>query len=173
MFAGLNIGMNFNGKKRTRLVSGGIIRFFALIYFVLGILKLHGILSPQEVMIEYLRLPNPIFSFLTNEMVLGFASALELFTGGYVLFSKNTNLFRSSMLLWLACITLFYKASLVVVHYKGPCGCLLGISRLLPISVSLQRSLSDLFLILSTFCLTAIVLYSKLSGAEKRNDAAL
>lgn len=137
-----------------------IVRCLGVTYLCLGILKLHGLLFPQEVMQAYLSVSNPIIPFLANQTVLMVAAAAEILVGLYVLFSRNSLSASCGLLLWLCAITMCYKLILVIVHYQGPCGCLLGIDRFLPIPIATQKLVSDIILLASLVISLGGCLYS-------------
>lgn len=141
----------------------------------IGIIKLHGLLFPAPEMREYLRLSNPIFFFLSNRIVLFAAALTEIGVGSFALRSSHYSLrTRSGLLVWACVIALAYKLGLAVVHYKGPCGCLLGLNRFLPLTIGHQKALADVILIstlvlsLFAFGLTLLKRYQpKLAGATQ------
>ena len=125
-----------NEKSKPRVaavVAEQMIRLLALLYLCIGILKLHSLFFPQTVMAQYLRMPNPIFVYLTNHTILMLAAVAEIAVGVYASVSRDSLLWRSAAMLWLTAAAFAYKLCLAAVHYTGPCGCLLGINRFLPI----------------------------------------
>jgi hypothetical protein len=139
-----------------------IIRLFGLTYFVLGLLKLHGLLFPVDAMVDYLGMPNPILFFFTNQMVLITAAFIEIPVGLFILISKRELRTLAGVLLWITAIAICYKFGLAAVHYKGPCGCLLGINRFLPISTATQKSLSDIILVAALIASLTAMCYAKI-----------
>jgi hypothetical protein len=143
------------------------LRLLGLTFLALGILKLHGLFYPETTMSEYLDLSNPIFSFLSNRVVLLGAAIAEICVGAGCLSPNADFRARSGSLLWLSAVTLAYKALLVVAKYEGPCGCLLGLNRFLPLSTSTQNGIADVIVIV-TFVVSLALL---LAACWKRRGA--
>lgn len=120
--------------------------FFGWVFVVLGILKLSGIILADSFNQTYLSLANPVFPVFTNRLVLAVGAMIEVGLGWFIS-RKSQSSFRPLMLVWLCLVILAYRFLLGFVDYEGPCGCLFGINRLLPLSVPLQRALAD-FLVL-------------------------
>ena len=105
---------------------------------LLGHLKLLGLLERND----FLVLTNAIFAPLTNVTIVGIAGLVEIAVGLVALVSRK-QLTGAWLLLWLSCGMMAYKLGLALVGYKGPCGCLLGITRLVPLPTGLQREIAD------------------------------
>lgn len=149
--------MQPNGKMDgQRQVSKTFIVLCASALLLLGTLKLLGSFVPTEVDRTYVRLSNPIFPFLSNQTVFFVASLAEIATGWFCMLGRNV-LLRSFGLLWFAIGALGYKVLLIFVNYSGPCGCLLGVNRLIPMSPKLQRTVADSML--ATIFLVAAVIF--------------
>ena len=123
-----------------------LIRVFGGVYFFLGVLKLQNLLFAKDAMLDYLQSPNPIFYFLTNKPILLAAAVVELIVGLFLMFPRMSLRTSAKMLVWVSAVTIGYKIGLTLVHYKGPCGCLLGINSLLPISIAAQKIIADVIL---------------------------
>jgi len=130
-------------------VSDLLIRALSALFLCLGILKLHGIVFPQDTMREYLGIANPIVSFLPNRVVLVVGALVEIVIGTYGLRNSERLSWRAGCLLWLALVMVSYRISLLFVHYTGPCGCLLGVNRFLPIRIGTQRAIADMIIVVS------------------------
>lgn len=146
-----------------------LIRLLGLFFLGLGVLELHAILFPDTVAAEYLKIRNPIVFFVPNFYVLTLAGAVEVFVGFNGLRGGNSLRWRAGLLLWLSCATIAYKVALIFVRYKGPCGCLLGINRFLPLSPSTQGTIAD-SLILSSFVISLLVLIYTALSLRRRKD---
>lgn len=135
-----------------------LVRITGLLYLCLGVLKLHGILFPQETMSEYLSFANPVIFIVSNWSVLCIAATIEVFIGFCAW--QNTSLReRSAMLLWLASSMLVYKIALIFVEYKGPCGCLFGINRFIPLATGTQRWIADIVTLYTLLLSASILLF--------------
>jgi hypothetical protein len=134
-----------------------LMRLLGALYLSLGVLKVQGLAFPESTLEEYLRLPNPVLFFLSNRAVLGIGALLEVFIGTYGLRSHHTLTARAGLLLWLAGSSILYKIALVFVRYKGPCGCLLGVNRFLPLRMGTQREIAD-YITIGTLLATLSVL---------------
>lgn len=131
-------------------------------YLVLGALKLHGILSPDELTLDFLSASNPVIFMLSNRAVLALAAIAEMVVGWYVV-RDRPRVTQATALLWLAGASLAYKVALVIVNYQGPCGCLLGINRFVPVSSGTQRSVADGILVLTCVICISLLVTSRLS----------
>lgn len=155
-------------KKRLGWLLSHTIRLFGVIYVALGLLKLHNLSFPRDVTLEYLHLANPIFPVATNQVILMFAGVVELIAGFFLVFFKGPLKTVSYTLLWLVGITFAYKIGLLIIQYKGPCGCMLGINKLLPISMATQKWLSDIILIAALITSVVSLLYAKVCRSMER-----
>lgn len=120
------------------------VRLLGLIFLALGVLKMHALFYPEGAMREYLGIGNPILSFVPNRIVLLAAAFGEIMVGIYSYSRKSTLVMRSGLLLWFSFTALAYKLLLALVQYHGPCGCLLGINRFIPLSIGTQNWLADI-----------------------------
>ena len=152
----------------STIVANGILCVFGILYTSLGILKLHGLIFPEDTMREYLRLSNPVIFFLANRTVLGFAALVEILVGMFVLRKGETVFARSGFLLWVTLAATAYRSALAHVHYNGPCGCLLGINRFLPISAKTQRSVADIILVATIVVAMVMLIYARIITARER-----
>lgn len=137
------------------------VRLFGLVFLGLGLFKFQGILFPQATLREYLGFPNPIVFFLSNRTVLSFAALIELLVGIHSLRPGIAMSTRSGLLLWFAASTLAYKFALGFVHYKGPCGCLLGISRFLPFGANMQQTLASVVVLIALVVSLSVLIYAR------------
>jgi hypothetical protein len=162
------------GAKGANISIGGfmadkVIRLLGLLFLGLGVLKLQAIVFPDIVWAEYLKIRNPIFFFVPNFYVFTLAGAAEVFVGINGLRGGSSLRWRAALLLWLSCATIAYKIALVFVHYKGPCGCLLGINRLLPLSISMQRTIAEALIISSLVVSLSVLIYAALSVRQRED----
>lgn len=118
----------------------------SVLLFLLGLVKLSGLVLARGEMGAYLDLVNPVIVFLPNRVVLTVAAMLEIGIGWYG-FREQDLLKRSVLFLWLSSTLILYKILLGVVDYDGPCGCLFGLSSLLPLETDTQRTLADLIVL--------------------------
>jgi hypothetical protein len=124
-----------------------------------------------------LGLANPIVFFLTNRTVLSLAAAAEIAVGAHALRSITPVSLRAAPLMWLACCALVYKVGLALVHYKGPCGCLLGINRFLPLRPGAQRWVSDVIVVVAVIVSVAVLILDRRlrgragSGTERADSS--
>jgi len=145
--------MNPQNDERTDqppsfAIIRGVCRLFGLLLLALGTLKLLDLMFPSPKLLEYLSLANPILSLFSNRSVLFAASFVEICVGCYLLTSRQHVAIHSGLLLWLVVVALCYRIGLAAVHYKGPCGCLLGINRFMPLSTATQTVLAEVILLL-------------------------
>lgn len=155
--------------RTSSRIADAVLRLLGLIFFLLGALKLHGVLFPADTAREYLGLANPILYVLPNRVVLLAAALAELSVGKVVFSAKNSLSARSCLLLWLSGTTLTYKVLLVLVRYHGPCGCLFGVNRFLPLSPAMQRWIADTVVLATIFVSMAVFLYARrLRRADQR-----
>jgi hypothetical protein len=162
-------------KEATRRIgknlANKLTQSCGLLFLALGILKLHSILFPDVLAGEFLGFSNPIF-IVANRNVLGISTILEIGVGVIALKGGKSLFVRSGLLLWLACSALAYKFALALVHYQGPCGCLLGINRFLPIPISTQNWLSDIILLVTILISLCILIYARLSNETRTSKNA-
>ncbi len=148
------------GPSFCSQVADVCLRLLGLIFLVLGVLKLHGIFYPEDTMWEYLGLSNPILSFLPNRAVLLGAALAEIGVGICNVSPKIALDARSSLLLWFSSTTLAYKVMLALVKYDGPCGCLFGINRFIPLNTSTQSLISDIIVIVTFLVSLPLLVYA-------------
>lgn len=150
-------------------VADVCLRLLGLLFLILGVLKLHGLFYPEATMREYLGLSNPILSFLPNRAVVLGAALAEIGVGMCSISTKIALGARSGLLLWLSFTTLAYKVLLALVKYDGPCGCLLGTNRFLPLSPSTQSLVADVIVLGTLLASLLLLMYAQWS---KRATAA-
>lgn len=153
-----------HGDARTdggRAGSGGesllanLVRGVGLLLFVIGVVKIHGLLAAKDAMRAWLDLGNPVLVFLPNRSVLVLGAVLEIVVGWRTF--RGRNLLASAVLLgWLSAALILYKIALGVVDYHGPCGCLFGLSSIVPLPVDVQRTVAD-SIVLGAFFLSLLV----------------
>lgn len=167
----VKMASNFEeAKPRTSFrLADLLIRVVSLLYLSIGLLKLHGLAFPADTMGVYLGLSNPIVFFLTNRVILAAAALVEVIVGLAGLNLKLPLNLRAGFLFWLCIVAFAYKIGLAIVDYKGPCGCLLGLNRFLPLSVGTQKSLADIILIVTVFVSLAVLIYCWSSANEWKN----
>ena len=137
----------------------------AFFCFFWGICKALGLLWPTtEGMEEYLRLANPILPFLKNRVIIAAAALAEISVGTYALNNKPNLAGRSGALLWIASMTGAYKIALFYVNYHGPCGCLLGLNKFLPMTPSHQRLMADALLVAIFLIMLPVFVFSRFSN---------
>jgi hypothetical protein len=141
------------------VISDGLIGSLSLILLCLGIAKMLGVIYPADDQQAYLQLPNPIFQIVSNRVVLFGAAACEMCVGMYGLRFDKSPRSRAGLMLWIASATLMYKVSLVFVGYNGPCGCLVGLTRLIPLNPGRQRWIADI-IIAATLVISISILAS-------------
>lgn len=147
-------------KTKGFFVADSLIRVLCLLFFLLGILKFHGLMFPSEAMREYLSLANPLLFFFSNRWVLYATALIEIVIGVCGLGGKDVSLtYRTGLLLWFTIVATAYKLSLILMHYQGPCGCLLGINKFLPMSTTAQRSLTNTLLVVTALASIFVLLY--------------
>ena len=159
-----------NPAKNPRLAEVGI-RGISLLFLLLGLLKLHGVMMAQGTFATFLQLPNPIVSFVSNGSVVSLAAVAEILIG-YRGLRAGSLTFRGSLLLWFVGGALLYKVALIYVNYRGPCGCLFGINKILPLSAGQQRSLSDLILFLTAVIASTAILYDRWLKRKMRKTSS-
>ena len=158
--------------KPTHRPSGGslTVRLLGFIFVCLGALKLQGILFPEGAVMEYLGLTNPIVFFLSNRTVLSLAAIVEVIIGIVAVRGQRPVSIRAGMLLWLALATLAYKTGLTLVHYHGPCGCLLGINRFLPLRAGTQRWVADFIILFTIIAASWVLIYEHWFGTPENSS---
>jgi hypothetical protein len=122
----------------------------------MGLLTLHALVFPHDLLKDNLALPNPLSYVLSNRAVHTWGALLEIVVG--VTATRQSRLAaRAVLFLWLLWAMVAYKVTLVLLNYKGPCACLIGVSNLLPLSAGAQEALSS-GVLLTTAILAVIVL---------------
>jgi hypothetical protein len=137
-------------------------RVTGLVLCCLGLLKFHGLLFPDLMATEYLRVANPIFFVLPNRWVLALAAVLETYVGLLAMKAGYPVSLRAGLVLWLSLATVAYKAGLVLVRYEGPCGCLLGFNRFLPMTMRTQKLVITILLPALIILSSSILIYDRL-----------
>lgn len=148
-------------------VSDILIRTLSALFLCLGVLKLHGIVFPQDTLREYLGIANPIVSFLPNRVVLVVGALAEIVVGTYGIRNSERLSWRAGILLWLALVMVAYRISLLFVHYTGPCGCLLGVNRFLPLRIGTQRAIADMIIVVAILACIFVLALSRWFLKEK------
>jgi len=120
-----------------------ILRVLAGLFFFLGLMKMHGLLTTPARFSEWLDHANPLFPFVSNRGVLFVAAWLEMLVGGLAWSRRFPLVIRARALLWFACVLIGYQFLLVWVRYDGPCGCTFGINQQIPIPPVVQQILKD------------------------------
>jgi multisubunit Na+/H+ antiporter MnhF subunit len=123
--------------------SNGAVALFGLLFLVLGILKGIGLAHYPEDQGPYLAWLNPVFPFLSNRAVIGAAAIMEICVGLYALRVTTRVALRASVLLWSVCVGIAYRILAIFAHYTGPCGCLFGITNIIPLRPGMQRLIAD------------------------------
>lgn len=145
-----------------------VFRACGLLFLVLGCLKLHGVIIPEETFSSYLALSNPLVFFLSNRAVLSLAGIAEITVGGIVLRRGIVPQQRAAILLWLSAVTLLYRFLLRFIDYHGPCGCLYGINRVLPLTTNQQRIMADILLIVTVgSSLLGVIVLRRFAGTVR------
>ncbi|HEY3760933.1 MAG TPA: hypothetical protein VGN23_04235 [Verrucomicrobiae bacterium] len=140
------------------------IQLISLTFILLGFLKFLAIVFPKTIEIEdFLKFGNAIFPFIPNAYLLAAAAIVEVLVGWFCLQRKNSLLLRSIFILWFSAAVLLYEMGLVMIRYRGPCGCLLGINRIIPIQVSTQNALAQDIIIASFLITSAVMIYARRS----------
>lgn len=115
-----------------------LVRASGAFLLLLGNLKLVGLMERDA----FLALPHAIFAPLTNVTVVGLAGVTEIAVGVLVLVCRKP-VAGAWLLLWLCTGMLAYKVGLALVGYNGPCGCLVGLNRLIPLPTAVQQEVAD------------------------------
>jgi hypothetical protein len=138
------------------------VRLFSFLFIILGALKLLAVIFPNTVEVdEFLKFNNAIVPFIPNRYALTLAAITELFVGYFGLQRKNPLMIRSILLLWFSGVLLAYHIGLILIRYRGPCGCLLGINRIIPIRVGTQNSLAQIIMIATLIVSGIITIYAR------------
>jgi hypothetical protein len=153
-----------------RVICDVTMRGFGLLFCLLGLLKLHGLAFPDMVGQSYLLLPNALFSFISNRTVVAAAAAMELAIGFYCLKDKPL-IGKAGFMSWFVVCSLAYRYSLRLINYTGPCGCLLGVNRFLPMTIKTQRILADYILGAAAAACVGVLLVAILSGRRIRTPS--
>jgi len=120
--------------RTKKSFSSIVILFFAGMLLLLGQLKIFGLLEKNP----YFSLSNPVFPFLSNGLVTFLAAAVEIGIGLWII-STLRYIVGAWLILWLSSGLFLYKLALGLIKYEGPCGCLLGLTRLIPMTPQRQR----------------------------------
>jgi hypothetical protein len=147
-----------------RAVASGLMCGAGLVLCCVGVLKFHGLLFPEGAMKEYLHVSNPIFFFLPNIWVLALAAVLETYVGLLAMRRGYPAPTRAALVLWLSLATVAYRAGLALVRYHGPCGCLFGINRFLPLSLHTQDLLATILLPTLIVASASVIVSAWVSG---------
>jgi hypothetical protein len=144
----------------TMQIIGGLL-------VILGLLKIFGLFEANP----YLALHNPILPFVTNRVVIAMSALAEVLVGLSAL-RRSYSEYAPWLVMWLTLVMVTYKFLLALVGYKGPCGCLLGLTSLLPMSPKLQRSMAELLLLIMGLVSFATLLNRYIrSRSARRVDA--
>lgn len=119
-------------------LSNIVILFFAGLLVLLGQLKIFGLLEKNP----YFSLSNPLFPFLPNGLVTFFAAAVEMGIGIWII-STLRYIMGAWLILWLSSGLFLYKLALALIKYEGPCGCLIGLTRIIPMTPQRQRLIAS------------------------------
>jgi hypothetical protein len=149
-------------------IADAAIRGMGLLFLALGALKFHGIMLARDTWAAYVHLPDAIFSFFPNSTIFTLAALCELVIGMRCLRHGRLAV-RASLLLWFAGGAFVYKIGLIFVKYSGPCGCLFGINRFLPLSTSRQRWISDIILVITVIISLAVIVYDRWLKSREQN----
>jgi len=164
--------LNENSRDRADRTIGIAMRGIGFLYLILGILKVHGLLFPTVAMEQYLTLSNPVLFILKNSIVFYFVAVAEIIIGGYLAIARKSP-FKYGLLFWMLGMAFCYKICLIIVDYNGPCGCLLGIDHFLPISSSLQNTISDIILLATlAFTLSSLIFEYRLKSKTNRTSSS-
>jgi hypothetical protein len=137
------------------------IRLLGLLFCLIGVLKLHTLIFPDTALKEYLALPNPLF-IIPNKYLLLVAALVEIIVGFVTFRCLLTPKRIALLILWFSLAALAYKVSLALVHYEGPCGCLLGIHKLIPVSMKMQKWFTDILLLFSILVSILVIIECRL-----------
>jgi hypothetical protein len=154
---------------QLRLFNGSecVVRLLGVLFTLLGAAKLHGVILATDADSAFLDLQNPIVPLLANRSVMTVAALAEIVVGVCALSTRPVAL-RAGLLLWLAISTLAYKVALAAIKYRGPCGCLLGVNRFIPLKPSTQQWLAEWIVLAAVILSSAVLLYSVLELVHKR-----
>lgn len=150
-------------QAKPLVISTYLIRCCGGVILTLGTLKLLGTFTPTDEMRTYVGLSNPIFTFVSNGFVFIIAALIEIAVGWFCLTSKSI-ISGASILLVLCFSLIFYKIALIFVKYEGPCGCLFGINRFIPISTSKQRLIADIISIAILLVSITVLFYARIDS---------
>ncbi len=101
---------------------------FGLAFYLAGVVLILLATAAHKLYVLYditaLRLaPDPLFFFLSNQVLWSVAASLELMVCVTIMVTKATKL-KLILVLWLASAFLLYRLGLVATGYEGGCLCL-------------------------------------------------
>lgn len=116
-------------------------RWFIYSAVLILILTAGGKLTSLTSSARILTLPDPLFSFVTNQHLLLLAAGLEIATVIGV-FCLREERYRLALILWLSSLFVMYRLGLWWIGYKGYCGCLGHTAETLGITKETAESLT-------------------------------
>ncbi len=150
-----------------KLLDRVLVRTLGGVLLALGNLKLVGLMERDG----FLVLPNPIFAPLTNAVVVGLAGVAEIVVGVLALGVRKP-VAGGWLLLWLGTSVLAYRAGLALVGYKGPCGCLVGLNRVVPLPTAVQQELADYVVLAMLAASTWVIVRAWLRDRPRVTEAS-